>query len=126
MPAGMDGKQFSSRPAMLAHNRKLPAAGGGGLKKVDPLQMPGQGGGEDGGGQEDPAAVVAEHGPAVEVTVTHDHDAGKHHVHSSHSDGHSTESDHPSAEEAHDHGKALATGGEPMDDAGGDDGAEYE
>lgn len=125
MATAMDGKQFSGRQAMLSHNRKLPAPGGGGLKKIDPLQMPGQGGGEESGG-EDPAAIVAQHGPAVEVTVTHKHDAGKHRVHSSHPDGHSTESDHGSAEEAHDHGKALSVDAGQQDDAGGDDGAEYE
>lgn len=128
MATAMDGKQFSGRQAMLSHNRKLPPAGGG-MKKSDPLKMPGMGGGDDGqGGGEDPAAVVAEHGPANEVHVSHDRSAGKHHVHSEHEDGHQTESDHASSDEAHDHGKALAAdpgegGGEQM---GGIDGAEYE
>lgn len=131
MATAIDGKQFSGRQAMLSHNRKLPPMGGG-MKKGDPLKMPGMGGGADdsmGGGAEDPAAVVAEHGPANEIHVSHDRAANKHHVHSEHEDGHQTESDHASSDEAHDHGKALAMdpgeGGEQMG-GGGDDGAVYE
>lgn len=129
MAQARDGKMFSGRQAMLSHNRSLPpSGGGGGMKKIDPLAMPGQGGGgDDAGGMEDPATTVAEHGPAVEVNVKHEHEAGKHHVHSSHADGHTTESEHASAEEAHDHGKALSTeGGEPPMGGGDDDGAVYE
>ena len=115
---------FSGRQAMLAHERKLPPMGDG-AKKGDPLKMPGAGGEEQGG--ESPEEVVAAHGPANEVHVTHDHAANRHHVHSSHEDGHETDSDHGSADEAHDHAKALATdsgGGEGLQ--GLDDGAEYE
>jgi hypothetical protein len=127
MAQARDGKMFSSRQAMLSHERKLPAAGGG-MKKVDPLQMPGAGGGGDEmGGGSDPAQVVAEHGPANDVHVTHDHAANKHHVSSTHEDGHQDESDHGSVEEAHDHAKALAM---PADDSqqqgDGTEGAEFE
>jgi hypothetical protein len=57
-------------------------------------------------GMEDPHAVVDQHGPAQQVTVSHE--GGKHHVSSMHGDGHQHESDHESAAMAHDHGKCLS------------------
>jgi hypothetical protein len=62
--------------------------------------------------EQDPHAVVAEHGPAAHVDIDHEHEIGSHHVHSVHADGHEHHSDHASAEEAHEHAKNLA-----MDDA---------
>jgi hypothetical protein len=62
--------------------------------------------------EQDPHAVVAEHGKASEVHIEHDHEMGAHHVHSIHEDGHEHHSDHASAEEAHEHAKNLA-----LDDA---------
>jgi hypothetical protein len=130
MAMARDGKMFSGRQAMLSHERKLPAmGGGGGAKKLNPLQMPGQGGGQGGeepqSGELDPSAVVAEHGPANDVHITHDHAAGKHHVTSTHEDGHVHESEHASAEEAGEHAKMLGSGGgeEQPDEL---EGAEYE
>lgn len=67
-----------------------------------------QGGMEMGDGEQDGGAVSQEHGPAVEVNISHEHEMGSHHVRSSHPDGHMHESDHGSAEEAHEHGKKLA------------------
>jgi hypothetical protein len=128
MATARDGKMFSGRQAMLSHERKLPpmGGGGGGMKK-DPLKMPGQGGGADEGmGEESPEETVAAHGPANVVHITHDHAAGKHHVHSEHEDGHATESDHGSADEASDRGKALASEGAPAEDDGAMEGAEFE
>jgi hypothetical protein len=120
-----DGRSFTNLPPMRQHQRGLDSK-----SKVDPLKMPGQGGGEEGGGAEDPAAVVAEHGPAIEVHVSHDRSANKHHVHSEHEDGHATESDHGSSDEAHDHAKALSSDGDGDGDeqsmGGMDDGAQYE
>ena len=55
-----------------------------------------------------PSEVVAEHGKAHKVTVSHDHESSKHSVESHHEDGHVHKSDHESAEEAHDHAKQLA------------------
>lgn len=55
-----------------------------------------------------PHEVVAEHGKATDIHITHDHEAGKHHVTSIHEDGHMNESDHDSADEAHEHAKELA------------------
>jgi hypothetical protein len=56
---------------------------------------------------QDPHAVVAEHGPATSVHITHDHAAKKHHVTSTHADGHVHNSDHASAQEANDAGSQL-------------------
>jgi hypothetical protein len=60
--------------------------------------------------QEDPKAVAAQHGPANTVHIAHDHKAKKHHVISTHADGHVHESEHASAKEAHDAASALAGG----------------
>jgi hypothetical protein len=56
----------------------------------------------------------------------HNHEAGEHHVSSNHPDGHQHESMHGSAEEAHEHGKKLAGGGEPENEQDMEDDAEYE
>ena len=70
-------------------------------------------------GGEDGSAVAQEHGPAHEVHITHN--AGAHHVHSMHPDGHEHHSDHGSVAEAHEHGKQLASGGEEPEEDWGDD-----
>ena len=109
MHTASDGKSFTNRPPMMAHERSLSRksqAGGAGMSKPDPLAQPTQGG-EMGG--EDGAQVAQQHGPAVEVNVMHNHEAGEHHVSSKHPDGHMHESMHGSAEEAHEHAKKLAT-----------------
>ena len=62
--------------------------------------------------QEKPEQVVAKHGPANTVHVTHDRKAKKHHVVSTHADGHVHSSDHGSASEAHSHAAALANSGD--------------
>lgn len=104
-----DGKQFTNRPPMMAHNRSLERmshkseAGGAGLmERSDPLKQPSDMEEQDG------SQIAQEHGPAHEVHMTHDHEGGMHHVHSMHPDGHEHHSDHESAEMAHDHGKKLA------------------
>ena len=63
--------------------------------------------GEQEGMNEPPEAVVAKHGPATSVHITHDHAAKKHHVTSTHADGHVHNSDHASAQEANDAGSQL-------------------
>jgi hypothetical protein len=112
--AASDGKKFTNRPPMRAHEASMAkrsmAGGAGPSVGADPLQQPAQG--EQEMGQEDGSAVAAEHGPAQEVHTMHDHEGGMHHVHSIHPDGHEHHSDHASAEEAHEHGKKLAGGGE--------------
>ena len=64
-------------------------------------------------GDEDPHEVVAQHGPADAVSVTHsdgEDGMGSHEVHSQHPDGHEHHSMHGSRGEAHQHGTCL--GGE--------------
>ena len=125
-----DKKQFTNRPPMMQHERSLSRmsgkseAGGAGLmERTDPLKQPGEGGEM---GEEDGSAVAAEHGPANEVHIMHDHEGGMHSVHSMHPDGHEHHSEHGSVEEAHEHGKKLAGAG--MEEHGEPDGdeAEYE
>ena len=107
-----DGKKFTNRPQMKQHERSIgqmsakSEAGGAGTQQMDPLQQPGQ---EQ--GSEDPSQVAAEHGPAQEVHMMHDHEGGQHHVMSMHPDGHQHESHHGSVEEAHEHAKKLAGAG---------------
>lgn len=60
--------------------------------------------------QEKPEQVVAKHGPANTVHVTHDRKAKKHHVVSTHADGHVHTSDHATADEAHKAAGALSGG----------------
>jgi hypothetical protein len=118
-----DGFKSTNRAPMMAHKRSMERkslAGGAGMsQKVDPLQQP-----TDGGGEEDGSAVAQEHGPAVEVNITHQ--AGQHSVHSSHPDGHEHHSEHASAEEAHEQGKKLAGVGAQDDVQDQGDDAEYE
>ena len=52
--------------------------------------------------------IAAEHGPAHEVHMTHDHEGGVHHVHSMHPDGYEHHADHQSADEAHMHAAHAA------------------
>lgn len=100
-----DGKEFTNRPPMKAHERSLgrmaahSEAGGAGTATMDPTQQP---------GEEDGSQIAQEHGPAHEVHIMHDHEGGQHHVMSMHPDGHQHESTHESAEKAHEHGKKLA------------------
>ena len=117
-----DGFKSSNRAPMRQHEKSMMAkksmAGGAG----DPLQQPA--GGAQEMGQEDGAQVAQEHGPAQEVHMMHNDEAGSHEVHSTHPDGHSHMSQHGSREEAHEHGKKLAgIGGEQEPDG---DEPEYE
>lgn len=98
---------------------------GGAPKAMAKAPAPMAGAEPEMGGEEDGSAVAAEHGPAHEVHITHDHAAGMHHVHSMHPDGHEHHSDHGSAEEAHEHAKKLASG-EGMPQAEDDDWGEDE
>jgi hypothetical protein len=68
--------------------------------------------GEQEGAQEAPEAVVAKHGPASSVHITHDRAANKHHVTSVHKNGHVHNSDHASAQEANDAGSKLGGAGQ--------------
>lgn len=66
------------------------------------------------------AGLAEEHGPAIQVHMTHDHEQGIHHVHSIHGDGFENHSDHGTAAEAHMAGAEAA--GAPGDDDEGPDG----
>lgn len=112
-----DGKKFSMSSRKRQHDKGI--QGKMDMGKTDPLATPNEGeeSPED-MGMEDPSQVASEHGPATEVHMMHDHEAGSHQVHSTHPDGHTHMSEHGSAEEAHEHGKKLAGGG--GDDEGGE------
>lgn len=118
-----DGKRFTNRPPMMAHNRSIERGGAATMEKTDPTAQPG----ESQGGEMDGHAMAREHGPAVEVNVMHDHEGGRHMVHARHADGHEHQSEHGSAEEAHEHGKACAgCGMEEEGESDGMDEPEYE
>ena len=63
---------------------------------------------------ENPSQVVKMHGKALHVHTSHDHENGKHHVHSIHADGHVHDSDHASEQEATQTAKELGGGNEQM------------
>jgi len=127
-----DGQKFTNRPPMRQHEKSMMAkksmAGGAGIaERTDPLEQPA---GESDGGEHTPeeaAQTVEEHGPASEVHMTHDHEAGMHHVQTMHPDGHEHHSDHGSMEEAHEHAKHLSqpAGEEQHEEPDGDE-PEYE
>jgi len=78
-------------------------------KAAPPMEKPAMGGGASKDvSNMDIKDVVEKHGPAHEVHVKHDHEAGAHHVTSHHKGAHH-KSTHGSAHEAHMHG-AMAAG----------------
>lgn len=52
--------------------------------------------------------VAAEHGPAHTIHITHDHEAGQHHVHSLHPSGYEHHADHSHPMHAHHHAMHAA------------------
>lgn len=116
---GKDGSRHTNHDSMKRANSrfasKQPAkpmgggqddAGGGYNDGAEEEAM----GGADAGAQ-DGGAMAAEHGPATEISMQHDHENGRHTVHAVHSDGHQHESEHASAGEAHKFAADLAGGG---------------
>src|SRR4029077_18852451 len=93
-------------------NHPIGSAGKAPQKKPPMAKAPDMSGMEEGENpeQQDGAAIAAEHGPAHEIHMQHEHEMGAHHVHSMHPDGHEHHSDHGSVGEAHDHAKKLAGG----------------
>ena len=83
---------------------KLPMAGA--KPAASPPQEP-----TEGGMHQDPKNVVAAHGKASSVHITHDHAANKHSVTSTHPDGHVHHSEHASAQEANEAGSQLGGAG---------------
>lgn len=83
---------------------------------------------EPGGDHEEVKQMVAEHGPAHTINITHDHQNGQHHVHHVHQDGFEHHADHPTPEHAHRHAAHAAgltppeePGEEPMPSGGDQD-----
>lgn len=100
-----DGSKHTNHDSMRRADARFAAH-----QPSQPVQTePGAEGGEE--DSENPGQVAAEHGPAVEINIQHHHDAGQHHVHSVHPDGHEHHSEHASAQEAHAHAAQLASEG---------------
>jgi hypothetical protein len=68
---------------------------------------------------QDGASMAAEHGPAIETTLKHDHEAGTHQVHAVHPDGHEHDTEHGSADEAHQYAADCAGVGQSSGMGGG-------
>jgi hypothetical protein len=115
---GKDGSRHTNRDSMKHANARFAS------KQPAAKQSGGDGGGDSGynegaeeqamggaDGAQDGAAMAAEHGPATEIDMQHDHENGRHTVHAVHSDGHQHESEHGSAGEAHKFAADLAGGG---------------
>jgi hypothetical protein len=95
-----DGSKHTNRDTMKRADARFgtqPAP-----QKIGAGEEQGDGGmDQDQGEPQDGAALAAEHGPAVELNMQHDHASGTHHVHARHEDGHAHETEHASADEAH-------------------------
>jgi hypothetical protein len=76
-----DGKQFTNRAPMMAHDRSAarPNSGGSLMDRSDPLQQPGQGGGEEEPDLND-RPIQTEHHAEGGHTTTHESGATKHHA----------------------------------------------
>lgn len=108
MPKNAEGKHFSSKFRMARHEaahkadqheaNETPEFEAGEQEGAEEGQEPGEG--------EDIQSIVAQHGPAEEVHIEHDHAAGKHKV-TSHHGGHKHVAEHATAEEAHEHAKVA-------------------
>jgi len=72
-----DGKKFTNRPPMMQHNRSMASKSGGLMGRSDPLQQPGQDGGEEEIDQND-KPIHTEHHPEGGHTTTHESGAEKH------------------------------------------------
>jgi hypothetical protein len=93
---GKDGSRHTNHDSMKRSNARF------GAKQPAPST---EGAGDDyndgAEDQADGAAMAAEHGPASEVSVQHDHEGGRHSVHAKHPDGHEHSSEHATADDAH-------------------------
>jgi hypothetical protein len=105
---------------MVQHERRLSAKSGTQRPVPEKNKALGSVGNEHEGDEHDAAQVVAEHGPAHEIHITHSE--GSHSVESHHGDGHVHRSEHASASEAHDHARDLSSDddGNGMEDGGGE------
>jgi hypothetical protein len=101
-----DGKSFGNRQRQTAYDER-PAKK---EAKAEPTEHQEPDGDEQ--SPQDIHEMVAQHGPAEKIEITHDHAAGKHTV-VSHHGGKTHKSEHASAHEAHAHAMTAA-GAEPM------------
>ena len=121
------GKSFGSAYVAKRHDKEHEKAAQGilGGDKHEAAETPEFEKGEQEGQTEQPeqnehpSQVVSQHGPANTVHIAHDHKAKKHHVISTHKDGHVHESEHATASEAHNHASELAGGDQPSAEATG-------
>ena|ERR1700735_3036015 len=99
--AAKDGKQFGNRQQMKAYDERPP--------KKDAKATPNADEQDESGGEEnspqDIHEMVAEHGPAEKVEISH---AEGKHTKVSHHGGATHKSEHASAKEAHQHGMTAA------------------
>lgn len=107
-----DGKKFTNRPPMMQHERSLSRmkekSAAGGVGTMDPLKQPSEDGSGGEMGNDDPHAVVAEHGPAMETHTQHPEGEGPHIAMSMHPDGHEHRSEHKDGKSAHEHAMCLS------------------
>jgi hypothetical protein len=75
-----DGKKFTNRPPMMAHNRSMERSAG--MQKADPTAQPG--GGMEQGGEQEPEMgdrpMMTEHHEDGTHTTHHESGAVKHHA----------------------------------------------
>lgn len=106
-----DGSKHTNRDTMKRSDARFgaaqpaPAAAAAGGEGDDYNQ-------EAEGQAQDGAAMAAEHGPATDTAIHHDHEEGRHTVHASHPDGHEHDSEHGSAAEAHKYAADCAGAGD--------------
>lgn len=102
-----DGSKHTNHSSMkqadARHAAKSPAAEA--INAEEPNGEP------DAANEQDGKAMAQQHGPAVEVSIQHDHKGGQHHVHAVHPDMHEHDSVHGSAAEAHQFAGDCAGGG---------------
>ena len=115
-----DGKRFGS--AFVAKRRDAEHDKSAEPTSVEEVKAPvaeNSVGEQEEQGAHEPTQVVAQHGKAHTVHIAHDHKNKKHHVISTHEDGHVHESEHGSPKEAHDAASVLASaaGDQPSPDA---------
>ena len=123
-----DGSKHSMASRMRAHNVHQDAKSrmGAEEKPANAILDAPEGEEPDGDEQEqDPHAVMAEHGPAHATHTMHppEGEEGEHTVESEHPDGHKHHSKHATGEEAHEHAACLS-GHCAHGEAGAEDGME--
>lgn len=96
------GGKHTNHSSYKSAEAKLKAKGPSAPPQEDPMQ---------GGDDSDGAAMAQQHGPAVQIDIQHNHEAGQHSVHAMHQDGHEHESQHGSVDEAHKFAADCAGGG---------------